>query len=81
MRFERTALYAHENGFPVMTKLIGYLALGRSTQINACGIRAASAYQDLNYWDYNWRKGGGAQRMITISKREEFYQQEYCGRA
>jgi predicted adenine nucleotide alpha hydrolase (AANH) superfamily ATPase len=22
---------------------------------------------------------GGSQRMIEISKREEFYQQEYCG--
>lgn len=25
------------------------------------------------------RKGGGSSRMIEISKREEFYQQEYCG--
>jgi predicted adenine nucleotide alpha hydrolase (AANH) superfamily ATPase len=33
----------------------------------------------LSYWDFNWRKGGGANRMIEIAKREEFYQQEYCG--
>mgnify|MGYP002146919836 CR=1 FL=1 len=26
-----------------------------------------------------WRKRGGANRMIEISKREHFYQQEYCG--
>ncbi len=31
------------------------------------------------YWDYNWRKKGGSARMIEISKRENFYQQEYCG--
>jgi epoxyqueuosine reductase len=31
------------------------------------------------YWTFNWRKGGGAARMIEISKRERFYQQEYCG--
>ncbi|MGH8088541.1 MAG: epoxyqueuosine reductase QueH, partial [Stenotrophomonas sp.] len=24
-------------------------------------------------------KGGGAARMVEISKREQFYQQEYCG--
>ncbi|MDA9610947.1 epoxyqueuosine reductase QueH, partial [Gammaproteobacteria bacterium] len=30
-------------------------------------------------WDFNWRKQGGSSRMIEISKREEFYQQEYCG--
>lgn len=47
--------------------------------INACGARAAATYEGLTYWDYNWRKGGGSQRMIDISKREEFYQQEYCG--
>jgi len=33
----------------------------------------------MTYWTFNWRKEGGAQRMIEISKREEFYQQEYCG--
>ena len=36
-------------------------------------------YDDVIYWDYNWRKAGGSQRMIEISKRERFYQQEYCG--
>jgi hypothetical protein len=48
-------------------------------QINASGNRAASKYPDLTYWTFNWRKGGGAQRMLEISKRENFYQQEYCG--
>src|SRR3546814_18442168 len=48
-------------------------------QINGCGERAAARYPDLVYWTYNWRKGGGSARMIEISKREEFYQQEYCG--
>ena len=79
MRFERTALYAHENGFPVMTSSLGISRWKNFAQISACGIRAASAYEGLTYWDHNWRKGGGAQRMIEISKREEFYQQEYCG--
>lgn len=48
-------------------------------QINECGVRAASHYPDMLYWEYNWRKGGGSARMIEISKRENFYQQEYCG--
>jgi len=48
-------------------------------QINGCGHRAAEPYDDLVYWDFNWRKGGGSARMIEISKREHFYQQEYCG--
>ena len=48
-------------------------------QINGCGERAAARYENLVYWTYNWRKAGGSQRMVEISKREKFYQQEYCG--
>jgi len=79
LRFERTALYAHEHGFPVMTSSLGISRWKDMQQINGCGIRAASRYPGLRYWDYNWRKGGGSARMIEISKREHFYQQEYCG--
>lgn len=79
MRFERTALYAHENGFPVITSCLGISRWKDIDQINGCGKRAASKYAGLTYWTFNWRKGGGAQRMLEISKRENFYQQEYCG--
>jgi predicted adenine nucleotide alpha hydrolase (AANH) superfamily ATPase len=79
LRFERTALYAYENGFPLFTSCLGISRWKNMAQINGCGARAASRYEGLSYWDYNWRKAGGANRMIEISKREEFYQQEYCG--
>ncbi len=79
MRFERTALYAHEHGFPVITSSLGISRWKNMQQINECGVRAASKYPELMYWEYNWRKDGGSSRMIEISKREEFYQQEYCG--
>ena len=79
MRFERAALYAHENGFKVITSSLGLYRWKDMDQINGCGARAAARYSDMVYWTYNWRKGGGSQRMYDISKREEFYQQEYCG--
>ena len=79
MRFERTALYAHEHGFKVMTSSLGISRWKNMAQINECGERAVAPYDQLSYWDYNWRKGGGSARMIEISKREQFYQQEYCG--
>jgi len=79
MRFERTALYAQEHGFPVITSCLGISRWKNMEQINDCGKRAAARYDGMSYWDFNWRKGGGSQRMIEISKREEFYQQEYCG--
>jgi len=79
MRFERTALYAHEHGFDTITSSLGISRWKDMNQINGCGERAAARYDDLIYWTYNWRKGGGSSRMIEISKRENFYQQEYCG--
>ena len=79
MRFERTALHAHENNFPVMTSCLGISRWKDMDQINASGVRAAAPYEGLSYWTFNWRKGGGSERMIQISKREGFYQQEYCG--
>ena len=79
MRFDRTALYAHEHGFDVISSSLGISRWKDMDQINGCGLRAASNYDDIEYWTYNWRKGGGSARMIEISKREHFYQQEYCG--
>lgn len=79
MRFERTALYAYENGFKVITSSLGLSRWKDMDQINESGIRAASRYPSIVYWTYNWRKDGGSQRMYEIAKREEFYKQEYCG--
>lgn len=79
MRFERSALYAAEHGFSVFSSTLGISRWKDMNQINACGVRAASRYVGMHYWDYNWRKAGGSQRMIENAKREQFYQQEYCG--
>lgn len=79
MRFERTALYAKENGFKIFTSSLGISRWKDMNQINASGIRAATNYPGLIYWTYNWRKDGGSARMYEIAKREEFYKQEYCG--
>lgn len=79
MRFERTALHAHENGFTTFTSSLGISRWKNMDQINDSGTRAASHYEGLNYWTYNWRNFGGADRMYDIAKDEGFYQQQYCG--
>ena len=79
MRFERTALYAAENEFNLISSTLGISRWKNMEQINASGSRAAARWDDMHYWTFNWRKQGGAARMIELSKREEFYQQEYCG--
>ena len=79
MRFERTALFAYEHGFSLISSSLGISRWKDMDQINTSGIQAASHYPGITYWTYNWRKKGGSQRMITLAKREHFYQQEYCG--
>ena len=79
MRFERSALYAHENDYPLFATTLGISRWKDLNQVNEAGLRAAHRYSNLSYWDFNWRKKGGSARMIEISKREKFYQQEYCG--
>ena len=79
MRFERTALYAIEHGFKIFTSSLGLSRWKDMDQINDCGMRVAGRYPHLIYWTHNWRQGGGSQRMYEISKREQFYKQEYCG--
>ncbi|MEZ2742909.1 epoxyqueuosine reductase QueH [Paenalcaligenes hominis] len=79
MRFERTALYAYENGFDTISSSLAISRWKDMDQINGCGERAAARYPNMLYWTYNWRKDGGSQRMLEISKQEQFYQQEYCG--
>jgi epoxyqueuosine reductase len=79
MRFERTALYAFENGFSLISSSLGISRWKDMDQINESGVKAAGNYPGISYWTYNWRKNGGSQRMYEIAKRENFYQQQYCG--
>lgn len=79
MRFERTALHAHEHGFKVFTSSLGISRWKDMNQINDSGTRAASHYPDVTYWTYNWRSFKGGERMYDIAKDEHFYAQQYCG--
>lgn len=78
MRFEATAQYANTHGFDLISSTLGISRWKDFQQINASGIRSGAKYQ-LPYWTFNWRKQGGSSRMLELSKREKFYQQEYCG--
>ena len=79
MRFEVTAQYAKDHDFDLISSTLGISRWKDMNQINGCGARAVDAYKGISYWDFNWRKQGGSSRMLELSKRESFYQQEYCG--
>jgi len=78
MRFEKTAQYASENDFDLISSTLGISRWKDMDQINVSGARSSALF-NIPYWDFNWRKKGGSSRMLELSKREGFYQQEYCG--
>ena len=79
MRFVKTAEYAHQHGFGAITSCLGISRWKDFDQVTRAGVKAASLFPGVSYWTLNWRKNGGATRMIEIAKNESFYQQQYCG--
>lgn len=79
LRLENTALYAHENKFSLFATSLGISRWKNIEQVNASGMKAAARYETVRFWDFNWRKNGGTNFMTEVSKRENFYRQEYCG--
>ena len=79
MRFLKTAKYAYENNFSIISSTLGISRWKDMNQINRSGIKAASQFNGISYWTYNWRKNKGSEDMLKVSKKEEFYMQEYCG--
>ena len=79
MRLLRTAQYAHEHGFTVITTTLASSRWKSLEQINEAGLWATQQYSDVIFWDQNWRKGGLQERRLAIIKEYNFYNQLYCG--
>lgn len=79
MRFQVLAEYAVQHGFSLISSSLAISRWKNRAQVNTYGKLAASNFKSLEYWDYDWRKNGGATRMLQVSKREQFYKQQYCG--
>ena len=54
MRFERSALFAYENGFNVFATTLGISRWKDMSQINNSGHRSAARYENIIFWDFNF---------------------------
>ncbi len=79
VRLQRTAQYAHTNGFQVFTTTLASSRWKSLAQIVAAGQQAASLYPELTFWAQNWRKGGLSERRSALVESHGFYNQTYCG--
>lgn len=78
-RLCRVARYASENGFSAFTTTLASSRWKDLNQIVAAGRFAASQFDNVQFWEQNWRKGGLSERRVAIIKEYGFYQQQYCG--
>lgn len=79
LRLRRTAQYAHEHNYKVITTTLMSSRWKSLEQINTAGAFAVEPFEEVVWWEQNWRKGGLSERRIAIIKEYDFYNQQYCG--
>ena len=77
-RLLRTAQYAAQNGYRIITTTLASSRWKSLEQINEAGEWAATQ-TGVTFWTQNWRKGGLSERRTAIIKQYNFYEQKYCG--
>lgn len=78
LRLKRAMQYAKENGFDLVTSVLGISRYKDMDQVNAAA-RQASRETNMPYDFTNWRKGGLEQLRQKLIKETEMYAQNYCG--
>ena len=79
MRLQKTAEFAVANGFSAFATTISISRWKDFDQVCRAGRAVAARFPSLTYWDCNWRKKNGSQRMQELTHQEQFYRQNYCG--
>lgn len=79
LRLLKTAQYARDHGFTVITTTLASSRWKSLEQIEEAGRFAESQIPGVTFWAQNWRKGGLSERRIQIIKEYDFYNQRYCG--
>ena len=79
MRLRKTAEYARDHGYKVITTTLASSRWKSLEQIEEAGLKACADIPEVTYWTQNWRKGGLSERRSAIIKEMNFYNQTYCG--
>ncbi len=79
LRLRKTAEYARDNGFKVITTTLASSRWKSLEQIEEAGLAACADIPEVTFWTQNWRKGGLSERRVQIIKEMNFYNQTYCG--
>ena len=78
LRLEKTAQLARENGFDWFTTTLSISPLKNAVKINEIGEELAVQY-GVRHLPSDFKKKGGYQQSIVLSKQHHLYRQNYCG--
>lgn len=78
LRITETARLAKEKKFDYFTTTLSISPLKNAKKLNEIGKTAAEQY-DIPYLYSDFKKKGGYQRSIELSKEFQLYRQDYCG--
>lgn len=78
LRLRKTAAYAKEKGFDYFTTTLTISPLKNAEVLNEIGEKAGEEY-GIKHLPSDFKKKGGYQRSIVLSKEFGLYRQDYCG--
>lgn len=78
LRLERSARYAKAHGYSLFTTSLSISPHKNSQVLNEIGQEVASE-EGLEYLLSDFKKRGGYQRSVQLSKELGLYRQDYCG--
>jgi predicted adenine nucleotide alpha hydrolase (AANH) superfamily ATPase len=78
MNLTKTVLKAKELGIDNFTTTLTVSRFKKSKDVIAVGKEVAKKF-GLNFLDYDFKKKGGFERSIELSKKYDLYRQNYCG--
>ena len=78
LRLKKACEYAKENGFAVVSSVLGISRWKDFDQVCRAG-KKAEAETGMPYDCTNWRKNGGLEKAERLSKEMNLYRQTYCG--
>jgi predicted adenine nucleotide alpha hydrolase (AANH) superfamily ATPase len=78
MRLEKAAQYAKEHGYQSLTTTLSVSPHKNAAKINEIGSEIADCYQ-LQFHAADFKKRGGFDRSVRMSREAGLYRQSYCG--
>lgn len=79
LRMNEAMRYASEHGFDYVSTVMTISRQKNSDFINDIARRLMPAYPNVRYFYSNFKKNGGIDRSVEVSKEENMYLQKYCG--